>query len=72
MTLSVYFQYFLRESDLQLLHENYDLDYQPIIENSALDAVKVNYCTNILTEDRSVLYMAAINSNFCTQVYKLA
>lgn len=42
--MTAYLQYFLRKDELVLLHDAYDTDYKDIIKNSALDALKVNYC----------------------------
>jgi hypothetical protein len=34
--------YFLVKEDLKLLHDSYDVYYEPIIENNARVAIKVN------------------------------
>ena len=34
------FQYFLRREDLKLLHDAYDLQYEDILRNNAIDALK--------------------------------
>ncbi|XP_072034483.1 uncharacterized protein [Amphiura filiformis] len=34
------FQYFLRRDDLKLLHDTYDLQYEEILQNNAIDALK--------------------------------
>ena len=40
VTLSGALQYFLDKDELKLLHDNYDLGYRPIIEKTALQAIK--------------------------------
>ena len=50
--LTVNFQYFLREEDLQELHDTYNLDYAPVLESTALVIIKVNITNTYLIRAR--------------------
>ena len=45
--MDVNLQYFLRKSDLPALHRRFDVFYEDVMENSAIDAVKVGLLTEI-------------------------
>ncbi|OWF44238.1 uncharacterized protein LOC110458644 [Mizuhopecten yessoensis] len=56
--VTVYFQYFLRVEDLQLLHAAYDIYYEDLMKSSATDAVKgatTTFNTKQMITDRRVL-----------------
>jgi len=40
VSLTATFQYFLRKDDLPLLHREYDIYYEPVLQKNALDALK--------------------------------
>jgi hypothetical protein len=40
--VTVHLQYFLRKEDLPALHRRFDVYYEDVMKNSALDAVKVH------------------------------
>ncbi|KAK7113664.1 uncharacterized protein [Littorina saxatilis] len=59
--LDVYFQYFLKKEDLDILHRNYDLFYENVIRTSAIDALKgeaPNFATREFITNRKALEAA--------------
>ena len=42
VTVDASFQYFLRKSDLPLLHKAYDVYYKDVMVSSSIDALKVS------------------------------
>ena len=42
VTVDASFQYFLRKSDLPLLHKAYDIHYKDVMVSSSIDALKVS------------------------------
>ncbi|XP_069107759.1 uncharacterized protein [Argopecten irradians] len=58
VSVTVYFQYFLRMEDLPLLHAAYDLYYEDVMKTSATDAVKgatTTFNTKQMITDRKIL-----------------
>jgi len=56
--LTVYFFYFLRPHQLSILHKHYDLNYAPILENNAKDALKgaaTKFSNRNFTSERNVV-----------------
>ncbi|XP_062579680.1 uncharacterized protein LOC134241662 [Saccostrea cucullata] len=56
--ITAYLQYFLRKDELVLLHDKFDLDYQSVMETSALDALKGSttlYTTRELVTNRKLM-----------------
>ncbi|PIK59361.1 hypothetical protein BSL78_03732 [Apostichopus japonicus] len=54
VSLDCALQYFLRIEDLKLLHDNYDLQYESVLEDSARDAIK-SAATRFSTRDYGII-----------------
>ncbi|XP_022111664.1 uncharacterized protein LOC110990886 [Acanthaster planci] len=59
------FQYFLREEDLQDLHDTYDIQYEDILRNNAIDELKgatVDFSTRDFGEKRAEIEKTMFNA----------